>query len=184
MQSLKGNRFNVAENDVGDRIRIARKMHNLTQKNLGDLIGISLSMISHLETYSYKTAPSSKRLDKICDVLGLNIAWLKTGKGEMWSGEPAKIPPKMQNKKYKIRYPKGTKKDTTSIGGRVRGARINAGFSQAQLASKIGCSQASVYKIENNTKPDVQEFLPSIAKVCNVDYNWLAIGEKEMDLAG
>lgn len=55
---------------IGDNIRKYRKMKNITQKELGETIGISNTYLSDIETG--RTNPSIKTLKKIAKGLEIN----------------------------------------------------------------------------------------------------------------
>lgn len=55
---------------IGDNIRKYRKIKNITQKELGETIGISNTYLSDIETG--RTNPSIKTLKKIAKGLGIN----------------------------------------------------------------------------------------------------------------
>lgn len=58
---------------IGDNIRKYRKIRNLTQKELGETIGISNTYLSDIETG--RTNPSIKTLKKIAK--GLEIKYME-----------------------------------------------------------------------------------------------------------
>lgn len=59
---------------IGNRISQARNLRNLTQENLSELTGLSVSAISRIETGRNST--SLKTLSKICDVLDINLDYI------------------------------------------------------------------------------------------------------------
>ena len=59
---------------IGNRISQARNSRNLTQENLSELTGLSVSAISRIETGRNST--SLKTLSKICDVLDINLDYI------------------------------------------------------------------------------------------------------------
>lgn len=59
---------------IGNRISQARNLRNLTQENLSELTGLSVSAISRIETGHNST--SLKTLSKICDVLDINLDYI------------------------------------------------------------------------------------------------------------
>jgi transcriptional regulator with XRE-family HTH domain len=61
-------------------------------------------------------------------------------------------------------------------GARLRFARENRGMSQEKLAEEVGCSQGTVYKLENNKLDEGSIFLPAICRFLNVDLNWVDLG--------
>lgn len=66
--------------NIGDRVRRARKNAGLTQKQLGDAVGVRQATISDLEKGESR---SSAYLVQIADVCSVSAEWLATGKGEM-----------------------------------------------------------------------------------------------------
>lgn len=65
-------------NSIGQRIRYARKINNLTISKLRELTNLSTGNISDLE--NEKTLPSSNALIKLAEALGVSIDWILTGK--------------------------------------------------------------------------------------------------------
>lgn len=65
-----------------DRLKEARKLAKITQKVLGDRVGIPQSTIAALETGEHRTA---RNLTEIAAALGVDALWLATGKGVMKS---------------------------------------------------------------------------------------------------
>ena len=59
---------------IGNRISQARNLRNLTQENLSELTGLSVSAISRIETGHNST--SLKTLSKICNVLDITLGQL------------------------------------------------------------------------------------------------------------
>ena len=59
---------------IGDNIRKYRKIKNITQKELGETIGISTTYLSDIETG--RTNPSIKTLKKIAKGLEINYVEL------------------------------------------------------------------------------------------------------------
>lgn len=67
-------------NTIGKRIRSRRKTLSLTQRELGERVGISSAAISQLEKGESKN-PSSENLLLIAEALKCSPHWLQTGKG-------------------------------------------------------------------------------------------------------
>ncbi len=65
------------------RIKEARIELKMTQKELGDLIGIDKSSISQWETGHVKSI-TSHSLIKLADALGVTASWLESGEGEKY----------------------------------------------------------------------------------------------------
>lgn len=64
--------------NLGEKIRYFRRSKNLTQKQLGDLIGISASNITKYEKGNIE--PNLSILEKIAEVLEINVTELMTSK--------------------------------------------------------------------------------------------------------
>lgn len=56
---------------IGHAIRFVREKRNMTQSELGELIGSGRSYVSQLE--SGKVNPGPKKLKQICDALNVEI---------------------------------------------------------------------------------------------------------------
>ncbi|MDB3869342.1 helix-turn-helix domain-containing protein [Candidatus Thioglobus sp.] len=66
---------------LSERIKQARLLKNLSQKNLASKIGVSASAISQYESNAdFHTEPSMKNLIAISKALGISIEWLTTGR--------------------------------------------------------------------------------------------------------
>jgi len=74
----------------GERLRMARRKAGLTQKQLGDAVGMTKGSISGLENGSSKN-PSAGNLLPIAKALGVNPEWLLTGKGNMRPPTPIDV---------------------------------------------------------------------------------------------
>lgn len=59
------------EMSFAENFKAARKKCNLTQRELGDLVGLDRSTIAHYETGP--SFPLMKNIQKICEVLGVSI---------------------------------------------------------------------------------------------------------------
>ena len=66
---------------ISDRIKTIRKMHNLSQREFGERLGVSRDVISNIE-YN-RVEPKDLLISHICKVYGVNEKWLRTGKGNM-----------------------------------------------------------------------------------------------------
>lgn len=66
-----------------DRIKEIRKEKNLTQQELGDLIGLSRNFIAQIEMGT--KIPSDRTIKDICRIFHINEDWLRNGNGEMTS---------------------------------------------------------------------------------------------------
>ena len=67
--------------EMKDRIRIAREQANLTQAELAEKIGIKQQSVFKIESGDTK---NPRNLEKIANVLGVDLNWLLTGEGLMY----------------------------------------------------------------------------------------------------
>jgi transcriptional regulator with XRE-family HTH domain len=69
---------------IGSRIREARKLRAMSQKELATKIGIKQPSLSELETGE---SQGTTYLARIASALGVNPLWLETGKGSRDAGQ-------------------------------------------------------------------------------------------------
>lgn len=67
---------------LGERLKVARKEHGLTQDELAEKIGTSRGVITNIEHNKIET-PQPVVVNAICDILNINNDWLLHGKGNM-----------------------------------------------------------------------------------------------------
>ncbi len=70
-------------------------------------------------------------------------------------------------------------KDLSTLAGRTRFARKNAGLTQEDLAKKLGVSQGTITHIESGRNKETIHII-ALAKVAGVRAEWLATGEGDM----
>ena len=71
---------------INQRIKKLRKVLDLTQQAFADRLGISRGNIATYETR--EGSPGNSVIALICREFGVNEAWLRTGKGEMFTKAP------------------------------------------------------------------------------------------------
>ena len=67
---------------IGERIRMLRKDKNVTQEDLGKMLGVQLAAISKYETG--RVIPDEKTIKLICAEFHCMYKWLTTGEGPMY----------------------------------------------------------------------------------------------------
>lgn len=72
---------------IGERVRVVRKHYNLTQVELGNVIGISGSGVASAETGKSNFTEAALKL--ICSTYHINYMWLTEGRGDMMQEETA-----------------------------------------------------------------------------------------------
>jgi DNA-binding XRE family transcriptional regulator len=71
--------------DIGERIRLVRVRHRLSQGQVARIVGASVSAISSYETG--ETAPRADWLLSFCEAFNVNGHWLLTGKDRPGLGD-------------------------------------------------------------------------------------------------
>ncbi len=65
---------------IAIRIREARKLRNISQRELSEMVEVTASAVSQYETS--QSEPSIKNLARIAVALDVSFEWLATGRGE------------------------------------------------------------------------------------------------------
>jgi len=65
--------------DISQRIKSVRKIHKLTQSELGKIIGVAGNTVTNYELGNRE--PSNAVITLLCKELGVNEVWLRTGEG-------------------------------------------------------------------------------------------------------
>jgi len=73
-------RYTILYMNFGERLKVKRKAANLTQEQLGKMVGLKKATISSLELGSSKK-PSAENLLPLAKALNVDPNWLITGKG-------------------------------------------------------------------------------------------------------
>ena len=73
----------------GERVKVVRKELGLTLVEFGNRIGLKNNSVSQIE--NNKNALTEKTLKSICREFNVSIAWLKEGKGDMFTDLPETI---------------------------------------------------------------------------------------------
>jgi transcriptional regulator with XRE-family HTH domain len=72
------------------RIRLARRHGGLSQAELGQVVGVQRSAVSHWESTQGKN-PSVRNLRSVAMATGVNFEWLATGRGAMTLSEQDRL---------------------------------------------------------------------------------------------
>lgn len=85
---------------LAERLKEARTMQGLTQKALGDLVGVSQAAIQKIETGK---ANQTTKLVDLASVLKIRPEWLSTGEGSMRAdGQAPSAPMQVNNSIYRL----------------------------------------------------------------------------------
>jgi len=85
---------------LAERLKEARTMQGLTQKALGDLVGVSQAAIQKIETGK---ANQTTKLVDLASVLKIRPEWLSTGEGDMRAdGQAPSTPVQVNNSIYRL----------------------------------------------------------------------------------
>lgn len=69
--------------EIGERIKQVISAHDMTQTEFAQKLNISPSMVSKI--CSGSAEPSYRTISDICKTFGIDVCWLETGYGEMYS---------------------------------------------------------------------------------------------------
>lgn len=137
--------------------RISRAINESGRKRseIAKALDVSPSFITQL--CSGSCGASSRTLNGICLVLGINATWLFTGIGEMYTDD-----------------------GTSGLRTRIRQVRKNFELSQSAFGARIGVSRDMINNLENG-RAQISELV--ILAICNeygVDKHWMHTGAGEM----
>jgi len=71
-----------------------------------------------------------------------------------------------------------------TLGGRLKHARKNKGFTQDSLAETIGVSRGVIFNLEKNKTEPQTIVINAICQTLNINKDWLMNGSGEMESAG
>jgi len=78
----ENNSINITKKEIATRIRAFRKDQKLTQRRLGEILGINFQHVSKYERGEF--IPTFENLIKFNTNFKLNLNWLLTGSGSMY----------------------------------------------------------------------------------------------------
>ncbi|MBK5077276.1 helix-turn-helix transcriptional regulator [Lactococcus lactis] len=139
------------------RVRDLRSEAGYTQAKLGELVGVSTSTIRKYETNKGK--PKTKNLEKIAAVFNVSVSYLL---GETDTRTPSNL----------------DKIDILSQ--RLKKLRIESGYTQKEIAQKLGITGSGYSKYGNGTEINLPrtERLLKLAEIFNVSVSFL-LGETD-----
>ena len=156
------------------RFKFARLRADETHTSLGKQTGMSDAASWQWEAGN--NMPSPQGLGKAAKVLGVNVAWLKSGVGEMLAARGDPGTPKLAEK-----FNGTTGPDGMDLTGRLRFAREKSELSMPEIAKKVGMGASSIgfhfteMDSTNYRKPSA-ELIRKYARVFQVKELWLESG--------
>lgn len=140
-----------------ERLRTLRLESKYTQKELAEILGISYQSLQKYERGINK--PRLERLEEIAVLFDVSVSYLL---GETDVRSPS------------------TLSETILFSKRVKALRINAGYTQAELAKKLGITRGAYTNYGIGTTPSIPRIdrLEQIANVFDVSVSYL-IGETD-----
>ena len=133
---------------IGKFISEERRKHNLTQVELGEMLGVSEKTIGNWE--HARSMPDISILKSICNVLDFNL-------DELFDGKRKLSPIKIKNKRLINR--------AELIGTIIQNRRIELGITQYELSNKVLLTRQAISRIEKGS------FYPSLSillDICDV----------------
>ncbi|MCK4786247.1 MAG: helix-turn-helix domain-containing protein [Desulfobacteraceae bacterium] len=156
-----------------DRLLLLIEDHtNGNKKKFAGLIDVSPQNIDSWINKGY--SPKKEHLENLRDKLALNINWLLTGKGPMFTEDRDSVEADLVEKGAQVESAK--KRRIYSIGGRIAMAREKAGLTLEDLAFELRIDVASLKRIEKGRAvPDAMQMSKMLTPlVC--DAEWLLAG--------
>ena len=138
-----------------EKLKVLRKEKGLTQKNLSNMLNISQGAYAHWE-YG-KREPNFEKLSMLACIFDVSIDFLLSENLEISKETYLKL--------------KEEKKNLFSV--RLKELRLQHGFSQEELAEKIGIKRNSYSDWENGKCKPNYEKLEKIADFFGVSLDWL-----------
>ena len=157
--SRTGGRMNF--NTFAERFLYLRKYLGLSQSEFAPKIHKTPGYISQVE--SGKINMSDGAILSVSNAYFVNPEWLKNGTGDIFlpghETQPA---------------------DPDNLAIRIRTVRKHLGLTQAQFADGIGFSKSQVVSVELKRANPSRELVQAIARVYQVNFQWLLTGSGEM----
>lgn len=148
-----------------ERIKKLRKILGLSQAQFAVRIGKTPGFISLVETG--RSSMSEDTIQTVSEVMGVSEAWLREGKGEMFTeGESSAA------------------FDREGTGQRIRMLRNKLGLTSEQFALEVPCSRKQLYNVENGKTIPSEQFLKRVAEAFSISYQWLFNGIGTIDEDG
>lgn len=118
--------LNAGMETIGQRVKAERKALRLTQKQLGEAVGLKGETIRDLEL---GRMASTTKLHRIADVLGVSVSWLETGKGA--KTQRSQVAEGGVN--YDVRQARAVRPDPVIMASAYKAVLIHAGLAQRVL---------------------------------------------------
>lgn len=138
-----------------EKLKVLRKKQGLTQKSLSSMLNISQGAYANWE--NGKREPNFEKLSMLACIFDASIDYLLSENLEISKESYLKL--------------KEEKKNLFSV--RLKELRLQHGFSQEELAEKIGIKQNSYSDWENGKCKPNYEKLEKIADFFGVSLDWL-----------
>ena len=138
-----------------EKLKVLRKKQGLTQKSLSNMLNISQSAYANWE--NGKREPNFEKLSMLACIFDVSIDYLLSENLEISKESYLKL--------------KEEKKNLFSV--RLKELRLQHGFSQEELAEKIGIKRNTYSDWENGKCKPNYEKLEKIADFFGVSLDWL-----------
>ena len=159
---------------VGQFILEERKRKNLTQQELGDLLGVSEKTIANWE--HARCMPDHSMMKSICDQFDINLDELYNGKRQEKINEL-----NTTNKEYNLNLiidENTIMEESIFLYEKIRDRRIELGMSQYELSKKVNTTKYHIYKIEKGLLIPNINTLYLISSVLNISIDDLIYFKK------
>ena len=166
---------------IKKRIKAIRKELNLSQTQMAKMLEIPLRTYQRLEQEDVDLKLSI--LNKYIRI-GVNIDWLLTGEGSMFSKKEADSNSKkddaVDERKRDEKQVSSLAENSEKMGKRLKEIRLHYELSQTELANRLNTTQAVISNYEAGRRIPDANFLRKLIDVFQIDINWLLTGEGSM----
>ena len=139
---------------IGQRMRLIRKRKNLTQRGMGQILGMSGATVCQNENGVFS---GMKYLEHFAEKMQISRNWLLTGEGE--SGVEKSL-------------------DQRTPAQRLIEMRQDMGLSQTALSRKIGVQSTSISLIEHERISMSAKFAQRVEDELGIGADWLLYGDE------
>lgn len=150
-------------NNFASRFIQARTARSWSTEDLAEKAGIAPEVIARIENGQMR---NGWQFSNLATALGVDLRWLATGIEE-------KVPAAVSAQ--------GMQHEESTFASRLKATRLEHGFSQQQLAERVGIRQTTIAHLESGRNKHCRESM-QLAAVLEVSEKWLLTGEEDANV--
>jgi transcriptional regulator with XRE-family HTH domain len=147
-------------NNFASRLIQARTARGWSTEDLAKKAGIAPEVIARIESGQMR---DGWQFSNLATALGVDLRWLATGIEE-------KVPAAVGTQ--------GMQREESTFASRLKATRLACGFSQQQLAERVGIRQTTIANLESGRNKRCRESM-QLAAILEVSEKWLLTGEED-----